>query len=131
MQYQNRLPRFVMNKKKGLTTITMLKVTLVFLLIVLAGVVIAIGTHLGSNKKTGKADLFGAWIEVGAPKYNTDTYVINGSGVYKNSRLLTTNYQFDGTELIVETGGGRYVYVLSAMTPLNLSGHILGCPNSN
>jgi len=109
----NRYPlKFTGNNQSGMTTVTMLKLVLAFLLVILAGISVAITLNLKTGQKPNKMILFGSWIEVGAPKYNTDTYTINKSGVYKNSRLLTTNYQFDGSELVVETGGGRYVYLL-------------------
>ncbi|MCL9780110.1 DUF2850 domain-containing protein [Vibrio sp. S4M6] len=57
--------------------------------------------------------VYGDWIEIGAPSYDTDIITLNETGVYKNSRLVTTEFEFDGSEISIKTGGGETVYIIA------------------
>ncbi|WP_235431362.1 MULTISPECIES: DUF2850 domain-containing protein [Vibrio] len=55
-------------------------------------------------------NVYGKWIEVDAPDYNTDVLFLNERGVYRNERLISTRFLFDGTTVTIKTGQGNYVY---------------------
>ena len=57
--------------------------------------------------------VYGDWIEIGAPSYDTDIITLNENGVYKNSRLVTTEFGFDGNEISIKTGGGETIYIVA------------------
>ncbi|USD35428.1 MULTISPECIES: DUF2850 domain-containing protein [Vibrio] len=54
--------------------------------------------------------VYGRWIEIGTPEYNTEVLTFNERGVYRNDRLVTTNFDFDGKVITVTTGGGISIY---------------------
>ena len=55
----------------------------------------------------------GTWVEIGTPPYNTETLTFNESGVFRNHRLITTNFEFDGEKIFVTTGSGRAIYQIA------------------
>ncbi|KGY14196.1 hypothetical protein NM22_01695 [Vibrio tubiashii] len=57
--------------------------------------------------------VYGKWIEIGAPKYKTEVLTLNEKGVYRNNRLVATQFAFDGKRITVETGRGNSVYQLA------------------
>lgn len=57
--------------------------------------------------------VYGSWVEIGAPSYDTDILLLGESGVYRNSRLVTTEFDFNGKEITIKTGSGRSVYLLT------------------
>ncbi|KJY82908.1 hypothetical protein TW81_11945 [Vibrio galatheae] len=54
--------------------------------------------------------VYGRWIEVGAPPYRTEVLTLNSRGVYRNDRLIATQFEFDGKRITINTGGGRSIY---------------------
>ncbi|YCA18026.1 DUF2850 domain-containing protein [Vibrio sp. AK197] len=58
-------------------------------------------------------NVYGTWIEIGAPPYNTEKLKFNEHGVYRNGRLIATKFKFDGSTIEVKTGRGRSVYEIS------------------
>ncbi|MEF1283808.1 MULTISPECIES: DUF2850 domain-containing protein [unclassified Vibrio] len=54
--------------------------------------------------------VYGRWIEVGAPPYQTEVLTLNAQGVFRNDRLIATQFDFDGKRITVSTGGGTSVY---------------------
>lgn len=57
--------------------------------------------------------VYGRWIEIGAPPYQTEVLTLNSRGVYRNDRLIATQFDFDGKRITVETGGGDSIYQLA------------------
>ncbi|NOI80011.1 DUF2850 domain-containing protein [Vibrio tubiashii] len=57
--------------------------------------------------------VYGRWIEIGAPPYQTEVLTLNSRGVYRNDRLIATHFDFDGKRITVETGGGDSIYQLA------------------
>ncbi|ELA4929705.1 DUF2850 domain-containing protein [Vibrio vulnificus] len=55
-------------------------------------------------------NVYGEWIEIGAPPYLTERLTLSEQGVFRNNRLVATQYQFDGKRIIVETGNGLTIY---------------------
>lgn len=58
-------------------------------------------------------NVYGRWIEIGTPEYNTEILTFNEIGVYRNDRLITTNFDFDGKLVTVTTGGGISIYQIA------------------
>ncbi|HAS6346382.1 DUF2850 domain-containing protein [Vibrio sp. IRLE0018] len=58
-------------------------------------------------------NVYGEWIEIGAPPYLTERLTLSEQGVFRNNRLIATQYQFDGERIMVETGGGLTIYQLT------------------
>ncbi|MDC5705309.1 DUF2850 domain-containing protein [Vibrio europaeus] len=57
--------------------------------------------------------VYGRWIEVGAPPYQTEVLTLNSRGVYRNDRLIATHFDFDGKRITVQTGNGDSIYQLA------------------
>ncbi len=57
--------------------------------------------------------VYGKWIEVGSPGYNTEVLELSDEGVLRNSRLVATQFEFDGKKIYVKTGEGISVYQMS------------------
>ncbi len=57
--------------------------------------------------------VYGSWIEIGAPSYDTDKLTLNEQGVFRNARLISTSFDFDGKEIFIETGQGVTIYRLA------------------
>ncbi|MFM2587273.1 DUF2850 domain-containing protein [Vibrio sp. TBV020] len=57
--------------------------------------------------------VYGNWIEVGAPPYQTEVLTLNAQGVYRNNRLVSTQFEFDGKRITVQTGGGTSIYQIA------------------
>ncbi len=76
-------------------------------------VVAIIGAYLAYLDYVDHTRVHGEWIEIGAPSYSTDILVINAKGVYKNSRLITNQFKFDGSHVYIGTGAGNTVYKLT------------------
>ena len=62
---------------------------------------------------TNPEHVYGTWIEIGTPVYNTDTLTLNNHGVFKNGRLIATQYDFTGKRIYVETGSGISIYEMA------------------
>ncbi len=57
--------------------------------------------------------VYGSWIEIGTPSYQTEILTFNEQGVFRNSRLVSTNFEYDGKNIEVETGLGRMTYQIA------------------
>lgn len=57
--------------------------------------------------------VYGRWIEVGAPPYQTEVLTLNAQGVFRNNRLVSTQFEFDGKRITVNTGSGISVYQIA------------------
>ena len=54
--------------------------------------------------------VYGQWLEVGTATYNRDTLELNTNGVFRNQRLVATQFKFDGENIFVATGSGVFIY---------------------
>ncbi|MFC3023505.1 DUF2850 domain-containing protein [Vibrio zhugei] len=59
--------------------------------------------------------VYGKWIEIGVPDYDTDVLVLSERGVYLNDHLISTTFKFDGSVVTIKTGDGISKYELSTM----------------
>lgn len=55
----------------------------------------------------------GSWIEIGTPSHLTEVLTFNEQGVFRDHRLIATQFEFDGKSISVTTGSGLTVYQLS------------------
>ncbi|MGR5000409.1 DUF2850 domain-containing protein [Vibrio celticus] len=58
-------------------------------------------------------NVYGTWIEIAAPPYNTDILTLSENGVMMNHRLITTSFDFNGKIVTINTGSGTTVYTIS------------------
>lgn len=57
--------------------------------------------------------VYGEWIEIGAPPYKAEQLSFTPEGVFRNHRLISTQFEFDGKRISVTTGVGPTIYQLS------------------
>ncbi|MGL4828338.1 MAG: DUF2850 domain-containing protein [Vibrio sp.] len=69
--------------------------------------------YLSYQDYVNPKQVFGAWVEIGAPSYQTEVLRFNEQGVFRNDRLISTNYEFNGVEITIRTGSGTFIYELS------------------
>ncbi len=62
---------------------------------------------------TNPKQVYGSWIEINAPGYHTEVLTLNDQGVFRNNRLVSTNFKYDGRKILIKTGKGRSVYALA------------------
>lgn len=77
------------------------------------GVAFAMLLYVSYQDYVNPKHVFGSWIEIGAPNYQTEVLRFNEQGVYRNDRLISTNFEFDGAAITIRTGNGIFVYELS------------------
>ena len=89
-----------------------LKTAAVFILSSLA---IAFGAliYFGYQDFTHPKHVYGRWIELGVPSYQTEILVLNSEGVFRNQRLIATKFGFDGKQVTIETGNGSSIYKIA------------------
>ncbi|MGR5132421.1 DUF2850 domain-containing protein [Vibrio alfacsensis] len=57
--------------------------------------------------------IYGEWIEIGAPPYQTEHLNFTPDGVFRNHRLIATQFEFDGKQITLNTGLGKTAYQIS------------------
>ncbi len=67
----------------------------------------------GYQSYTSPKQVYGSWIEINAPGYYTEVLTLNDQGVFRNNRLVSTNFDYDGKKILIKTGKGRAVYALA------------------
>uniref|UniRef100_UPI001C04EBC7 DUF2850 domain-containing protein n=1 Tax=Vibrio anguillarum TaxID=55601 RepID=UPI001C04EBC7 len=58
----------------------------------------------------------GSWIEIGTPSYSTEVLTLNSNGVFRNNRLVSTQFEYDGDKIVINTGSGVTIYQLAGTT---------------
>ncbi|GMM87781.1 hypothetical protein MTsN2n6_07550 [Vibrio fortis] len=88
-----------------------------FYLLLLAGLIAAVfasyTAYQTHQKFIDPSNVYGTWIEVGAPPYDTDILSLSEQGVVMNHRLISTNFKFNGKTITINTGSGETVYAIS------------------
>lgn len=54
--------------------------------------------------------VYGEWIEIGMPSYDTENFIISESGVMAENRYITTSFTFDGETVRFYSGDMLYEY---------------------
>lgn len=67
----------------------------------------------GYQSYTSPEQVYGSWIEINAPGYRTEVLTLNDQGVFRNNRLISTSFQYDGKRIHIKTGKGSTVYALA------------------
>lgn len=57
--------------------------------------------------------VYGTWVEIGTPAYNTETLTFDANGVFRNHRLISTTFEFDGEKIHLTTGSGSAIYQIA------------------
>ncbi|NOH99860.1 DUF2850 domain-containing protein [Vibrio kanaloae] len=65
------------------------------------------------QQSVSPSNVYGTWIEIAAPPYNTDILTLSDKGVIMNHRLISTAFDFDGQIVTINTGSGKTVYTIS------------------
>lgn len=60
-----------------------------------------------------QSHVYGTWIEIGTPPYQTDVLTLNDQGVFRNGRMVSTQFEFDGKTISIKTGGGVSLYQMA------------------
>ncbi len=82
------------------------------LLLILAGLFSTI-LYVSYQDYVHPKHVYGTWIEIGSPPYDTETLILNEQGVLKNQRMIATQFEFDGSQVFVQTGQGMSIYQMS------------------
>ncbi|MEZ9287947.1 DUF2850 domain-containing protein [Vibrio lentus] len=83
---------------------------LVAAIIALTAGYFAYQTH---QQSVSPSNVYGTWIEIGAPPYKTDILTLSDNGVMMNHRFISTSFDFDGKVVTINTGSGSTVYTIS------------------
>ncbi len=67
----------------------------------------------GYQSYTSPKQVYGSWIEINAPGYHTEILTLNDQGVFRNHRLVSTNFDYDGKKIEIQTGKGVSIYALA------------------
>jgi len=60
--------------------------------------------------------VYGSWVELNAPDYRQEILTLNDKGVFRNNRLVSTSFEYDGKNIEIKTGKGRAIYALAGTT---------------
>ena len=64
------------------------------------------------EERTSPANIYGEWIEMNAPRYARDRFVVREEGIYVEERIVDTDYVFNGQSLIYTYNGKEYKFVM-------------------
>ncbi|MCK6264544.1 DUF2850 domain-containing protein [Vibrio sp. ZSDE26] len=90
----------------------LVKTALISVLTVL-GLSFASLTYFSYQEYVNPKHVYGSWIEIGTPSYDTDVLVLSAEGVFRNKRLISTMFEFDGKQINLQTGKGEFIYQLA------------------
>ncbi|MBD1555692.1 DUF2850 domain-containing protein [Vibrio sp. S9_S30] len=82
---------------------------------VVIGAVVALYHVLGGHQvhqQDLKKKIYGHWVEQHVAPYVSDSYTIKPEGIYRDGRILTSNFNFNGTELAFEIGGIEHEFIV-------------------
>lgn len=100
-------------KPKGVDIYTKMIRLLFALFAIAAMAVVGYFSYQSHQDYVDPSKVYGDWIEIGAPPYQTDILNFSEQGVSRNRRLISTQYEFDGKEITFTTGTGTTVYKLA------------------
>ncbi len=106
-QYNEFKPSFWTRHKLTIMKSTFGFVTYSLLLSICYLLYVSYQTYRDPNK------IYGEWIEIGTPTYQTERLTFSPDGVYRNHRLIATTFDFNGTVITLRTGSGKTAYQTS------------------
>ncbi len=77
--------------------------------ITLSGVVGSMSL-LYSKKITRPDIMFGEWVELDAPPYDTEVFKLTQLGVEQHNRIISTEFEFSGSEISYYRGNQKHSY---------------------
>lgn len=83
-----------------------------FVAVGLVASVLAVMFRTGVFAQMPASQLYGSWVEQGVPSYARDSFTISAGGIYTHGRLVSTKFDFDGSQLSYNHGGTTYVYMV-------------------
>ncbi|WP_253820753.1 DUF2850 domain-containing protein [Vibrio sp. 99-70-13A1] len=102
------------NKKKSNHARNMLIARVIFGGFALAAIAwVGVSSYQSHLEFTDPSNVYGNWIEVGSPPYQTDKLSLSEKGVIRNHRLISTSFEFDGSNILITTGSGVSIYKMS------------------
>lgn len=57
--------------------------------------------------------IYGNWVELNVMAQVQDIYTFNKQGVYRNSHLITTTFEYDGAHISFHMGDDTVVYLIA------------------
>lgn len=89
-----------------------LMVLISFVAVGLVASILAAMFRSGMFAQMPETQLYGSWVEQGVPSYARDSFTISAGGIYTHGRLISTKFDFDGTQLTYKHGETTYVYIV-------------------
>ncbi|MBM7037002.1 DUF2850 domain-containing protein [Vibrio ulleungensis] len=75
----------------------------------LAGAVASLSMLYQTEVSRGDA-VFGEWVEMKAPPYNTEIFELSAIGVTQNSRVVSTQFDYTGSTITFYRGDAQHEY---------------------
>ncbi|MGO1298105.1 MAG: DUF2850 domain-containing protein [Vibrio sp.] len=88
------------------------------LLLSLIGILFGYYGYASYQDYVAPKHVYGKWIEIGVPDYDTDVLTLSARGVYLNNHLISTTFKFDGSVVTITTGDGVSRYELTTMNDI-------------
>ncbi|MFA0567660.1 DUF2850 domain-containing protein [Vibrio gallaecicus] len=102
------------NKKKSNHARNMLIARVIFGGLALSSIAwFCLSSYQSHLEFTDPSNVYGSWVEVGSPPYKTDKLSLSEKGVVRNHRLISTSFEFDGSNVFITTGSGVSIYKMS------------------
>ncbi|NAW68804.1 DUF2850 domain-containing protein [Vibrio sp. V27_P1S3P104] len=87
--------------------------TVFWLVLAFLALIFSMLIYFSYQDYTHPKHVYGSWIEIGTPPHLTEVLTFNEQGVFRNERLISTQFGFDGRSIEVTTGSGITIYQLS------------------
>ncbi|GAD74576.1 DUF2850 domain-containing protein [Vibrio azureus] len=82
----------------------------IFCLVIAAILKVGIGAY---SNFIAPNNVYGQWVEIDAPPSQTERLTLSPEGVFRNDRLIATQFDFDGTFITINHSIGESIYKLS------------------
>ncbi|QMV16984.1 DUF2850 domain-containing protein [Vibrio spartinae] len=73
----------------------------------------AVLIYMSYQDYTSPKKVYGAWLETQVMHDRREVITFNKRGVYRNSHLITTKFDFDGKLVQFKSGGQEHIYQIS------------------
>lgn len=98
------------NNHRGASSLDIMLRIIFLLLAVLTCAVASYFIYSSYQDHTNPKQIYGEWIEVNAPKYQTDILSFSNKGVTFNHRLISTKFDYDGNKIYIKTSSSETIY---------------------
>ncbi|BCL70863.1 hypothetical protein TUMSATVNIG1_28280 [Vibrio nigripulchritudo] len=69
-----------------------------------------------AEQKELRKHIYGHWVEQNVAPYMRDSYTIKQEGVYRDGRLIASDFSFNGNELKFSSGGSKHEFIIISET---------------